>query len=473
MHIGQQLGQYLITATLGEGAMGQVFRGRDVQLNRDVAIKVLRPEISSRPDLVERFRNEAMTLASLHHGNICSVYAFVEHEGSHAMVLQHLEGESLEDVLKSTAKLDWANAKQVLWDVLAGLEEAHSAGIVHRDLKPANLMLTPSKKAVIMDFGIARVKNQQRATREGMMVGTLEYASPEQIRGEDVDARSDLYSLGMIAYELLLGRLPFDAKTDYEWVKAQTQETPDISQITEMHGKKVSAFVRKALEKQQEKRFNSAAEMRVALENTGTGTKPSFQTIRLPSLPKVATSVGAKDASGMLTVLKENAVLALSGGLVLLGLGFVALTHLSSNQSANATGKPLAPVIATPTYPAIEPREVTPISSSALPSAGGVPSPSQVLPAQEAPTPSLPTSEIVARPEPTSPLARIPASARENSPSPSSARLSTGVEVERPMSIDPLAAPSTPKAAKPAPPIYRSEPAASGSGWSARSGTKN
>jgi eukaryotic-like serine/threonine-protein kinase len=192
MQIGQTVGQYLITASLGEGAMGKVFRGRDTQLNRDVAIKVLRPEISSRPDLVERFRNEAMTLASLHHGNICSVYAFVEHAGQHAMVLQHLEGKPLEDVLREQGRCSWPDAKRILRDVLSGLQEAHGAGIVHRDLKPANLMVTPSQKVVIMDFGIARVKNQQRATREGMMVGTLEYASPEQIRGEDVDPRSDL-----------------------------------------------------------------------------------------------------------------------------------------------------------------------------------------------------------------------------------------------------------------------------------------
>ena len=105
MLIGETLGQYLITTPLGEGAMGQVFRGRDIQLGRDVAIKVLRPEISSRPDLVERFRNEAMTLASLHHGNICSVYAFIEHNSQHAMVLQHLEGKSLEDLLREQGKI--------------------------------------------------------------------------------------------------------------------------------------------------------------------------------------------------------------------------------------------------------------------------------------------------------------------------------------------------------------------------------
>ena len=121
MQIGQTVGQYLITAFLGEGAMGKVFRGRDTQLNRDVAIKVLRPEISSRPDLMERFRNEATTLASLHHGNICSVYAFVEHDGQHAMVLQHLEGRPLEDILREQGRQDWPETRRILRDVLSGL----------------------------------------------------------------------------------------------------------------------------------------------------------------------------------------------------------------------------------------------------------------------------------------------------------------------------------------------------------------
>lgn len=473
MRIGQQLGQYLITATLGEGAMGQVFRGRDTQLNRDVAIKVLRPEISSRPDLVDRFRNEAMTLASLHHGNICSVYAFVEHEGRHAMVLQHLEGESLEDVLKSTSKFDWAVAKSVLRDVLAGLEEAHAAGIVHRDLKPANLMLTPSRKVVIMDFGIARVKNQQRATREGMMVGTLEYASPEQIRGEDVDARSDLYSLGMIAYELLLGRLPFDAKTDYEWVKAQTQEVPDYSQVTELHGRQVSAFVRRALEKDPEKRFKSASEMMVALDSTGTGTKPSFPAVKLPSMPGIDLSSGSVAASGILKTLKENAVLAVSGGLVLLGLGFVALTHLGASRSGAVPVQVQAPGYVSPNNPQAGVQVVVPAPTAPATPVGGLPAMVPAVPQTSEPSPAAAAPELVARPAPVLPSTRVPAPARQSVSSPSSARISTGVEVERPMSIDPLTTPSAPRPVDSAPAISNNQSTSSGSGWSARSGTKN
>lgn len=313
--------------------MGQVFRGRDTQLGRDVAIKVLRPEISSRPDLVERFRNEAMTLASLHHSNICSVYAFIEHNAQHAMVLQHLEGESLEDVLRQQGKLTWPEAKSILRDVLAGLQEAHAAGIVHRDLKPANLMVTPSKKVVIMDFGIARVKSQQRATREGMMVGTLEYASPEQIRGEDVDARSDLYSLGMIAYEMLSGKLPFDAKTDYEWVKAQTTQDPDFSKLTEQVDRTVIQFLKSALEKSPSKRFSTAQSMLTALDSAKEMVQPILPNLRLSEVAQQTASSlrsATEKTSGIASILKANWVLILSGASVIIGLSFIALTHLQS-----------------------------------------------------------------------------------------------------------------------------------------------
>lgn len=453
--------------------MGQVFRGRDTQLNRDVAIKVLRPEISSRPDLVERFRNEAMTLASLHHGNICSVYAFAEHEGRHAMVLQHLEGESLEDVLKSTGKFTWPDAQQVLRDVLAGLEEAHAAGIVHRDLKPANLMVTPSKKVVIMDFGIARVKNQQRATREGMMVGTLEYASPEQIRGEDVDARSDLYSLGMIAYEMLLGRLPFNAKTDYEWVKAQTQEVPDFSEVSDLHSKAVGSFLRKVLEKATEKRFASASDMKAALDGIGSATKPSFPAIRLPSMSGTGTSSAAVSTARMLMALKENMVLAVSGAFVLLGLGFVALTHLGSSPPAGLAGQPQAPLVMTPPFNPAGSQVVNSGPFTPAASSGGEQSTPPLPPSQPVQIPSSPQPEVVARPAPSSPSTLPPTPARETSPTSSSARISTGVEVDRPMSIDPLTTPPTPRPAAPAPAVARNEPSTPAPGWSARSGTKN
>lgn len=429
MQIGQTVGQYLITASLGEGAMGKVYRGRDIQLNRDVAIKVLRPEISSRPDLVERFRNEAMTLASLHHGNVCSVYAFVEHEGQHAMVLQHLEGKPLEDVLRENGRVGWPEAKRILRDVLSGLQEAHAAGIVHRDLKPANLMVTPLQKVVIMDFGIARVKNQQRATREGMMVGTLEYASPEQIRGEDVDPRSDLYSLGIIAYEMLSGRLPFDAKTDYEWVKAQTTQDPDFAGLSDRYGRSVVQFLRKVLEKSPAKRFDTAQAMDAALEALRESSRPSLPSLGIPGMVQdTAASLSAvtKKSSGLVALAKENLVLVAAGTLILVGVGFVALTHL---QQPSSTSPPVAP------------------QGKAAVSAPATTSP-LTPPAQPVPT-ATPT---VAQPDPPVPRPITPPPSGEGK-----GRISIGTEGgERPMSMEapsPAAAPpQAPPAEKPARP---------------------
>lgn len=426
MQIGQTVGQYLITASLGEGSMGKVFRGRDTQLNRDVAIKVLRPEISSRPDLVERFRNEAMTLASLHHGNLCSVYAFIEHGGQHAMILQHLEGQPLEDVLREQGRFAWLEAKRVLRDVLSGLQEAHAAGIVHRDLKPANLMVTPSKRVVIMDFGIARVKNQQRATREGMMVGTLEYASPEQIRGEDVDSRSDLYSLGIIAFEMLQGRLPFDAKTDYEWVKAQTTQDPDFSDLSERHGRSVAQLLRKVLDKSPEKRFASAQEMDAALNSLKESSRPSLPNLGIPGVVRSAAasiSAAATNSSGMIALAKENLILVAAGFLALAGIGFVALTHLQRPSTS--------------TIPAVP--------------AGSIPAPALAnAPPPVPPVLSLPAPPI-SSPEPTPPMPRTPPRSAENQ-----GRISTGTEGGgRPMSTEvqaPAPSPQPPSVETPSKP---------------------
>lgn len=266
MQPGDIIGTYQIAEKIGEGAMGQVFRGKDIHLDRELAIKVLRPEISSHENLVNRFRNEALTMAKLHHSNICSLYAFIEHQGEHLMVLQFVEGQTVEALVKDGGKLASDEAMRIIAEVLSGLIDAHQQGIVHRDLKPSNLMMTKSGKVVIMDFGIAKAANQVRMTRAGMMVGTLEYASPEQLRGEDVGTQSDLYSLGIVAFELLTGQLPFKAETDYEWIQAHTTLKLDTEPIHCNLGggslsTSLSAFIERATNKEPSKRFSSASEM--------------------------------------------------------------------------------------------------------------------------------------------------------------------------------------------------------------------
>lgn len=325
MRIGEQCGPYLIRSLLGEGSMGEVYLGLDTQLQRDVAIKVLRPEISAQPGLVERFRNEATLLARLHHSNLCTVHAFFEHDGRHLMVLQYLNGQDLEALLRHgpqprDAALSFAS------DVLAGLAEAHSQNIVHRDLKPANLMLMPSGKVVIMDFGIARVRESQRSTRTGFMVGTIEYASPEQIKGLEVDARSDLYALGIILFELLMGRLPFNAQSDYEWITAQTQQEIDLAELTQKHGKAVAAVIRKATQKVPDKRYASAADMLQALQEAQAHQPgPAGRTTRPLATPAPLQAL-VPNGKRWLGLARENPLMSAALAMFLIGIGFFILS---------------------------------------------------------------------------------------------------------------------------------------------------
>lgn len=369
MNIGDRIGQYEVTGRLGQGAMGTVYKGVDTQLGREVAIKVLLAEISSKADLVERFRREATTLARLHHGNICSVYAFVEHQGEHLMILQCLEGQTLEDLLLEKGAIPPDQARAYCKDVLSGLHEAHSANVVHRDLKPANIMITPAGKAVIMDFGIARVRGEKRATREGMTVCTVEYASPEQIRGEDVDARSDLYSLGLVFYEMLEGSSPYAATTEYEWMKAHTEQEIDARHIDDRFGKKIRQFIGKAVEKNVDKRFASASTMLAAIEELPATIEPR----------KGSGATGRKggaSSAGSLAALVQgiNPIMGLSALLLMSGVVFFAVAHFSASRSdappapsvPTVSALPAAPIISAPPPPLMLP-EPTPAAIASTP----------------------------------------------------------------------------------------------------------
>ena len=255
------VGSYELEGLLGEGGIGQVYAAHDTVLGRHVAIKTLRPELSRDRNFVDRFYNEAKSLANLNHTNITTLYA-LHAEGDEAfMVMELVEGHTIETLLARVGRLTLHDTLAILAQVVPGIRYAHRRGVIHRDLKPANLMLTDEGVVKIMDFGIARVRGSQHLTQVGEFVGTFVYASPEQIRGEEVDERSDLYSLAIVVYRMLAGKPPFSSDNEYALMTAhlQTPPPPLLGQVPDLDAATEAALMR-ALAKKPEDRFASVDE---------------------------------------------------------------------------------------------------------------------------------------------------------------------------------------------------------------------
>lgn len=222
------VGQYEIRELLGEGGIGQVHAAYDTILQREVAMKSLRPELLSDANFVERFRAEATSLARLNHPNITTLYSLIPDGKNLYMVMELVRGHTLDDIMaKRKAPLDVRESLAIIAQAADGLEYAHRMGVIHRDIKPSNLMVADNGVLKIMDFGIARVRGSQRLTRSGSIVGTLAYMAPEQLRGEEGDETCDLYSLAIVLYELLTGSPPFSANSEYDLMQAQINQRPD------------------------------------------------------------------------------------------------------------------------------------------------------------------------------------------------------------------------------------------------------
>ena len=272
--IGQIVGNYKIEEKLGEGGMGAVYKGVDTMLDREVAIKVLRPELTSQTSVVERFRSEAVTLAKLNHPNIATLFSLFRHGEELFMVLEYVRGETLDNILQRRGALPSEEAIPVFSQVLDGINHAHELGIVHRDIKPANMMLTEKGTLKVLDFGIARLLGSARMTRAGNIIGTLEYMAPEQVKGAETDGRSDIYALGMMLYEVLTGRLPFQTENEFELMKLQTEEMPPAPrEINPAIPEEVEEAIMRAIQKNPDDRFQTAGEFRELLLEAGFGTQ--------------------------------------------------------------------------------------------------------------------------------------------------------------------------------------------------------
>ncbi len=297
---GTKLGPYEVVAPIGAGGMGEVYRARDTRLGREVAVKILPASFASDPERLRRFEQEARAVAALNHPNILAVYDIGSHDGAPFLVTELLEGETLRERL-SEGPLPLRKACDIAVQAAHGVAAAHEKDIVHRDLKPANIFLTRDGRVKILDFGLAKLTERQAstpgetqgatltaagATEPGVVLGTVGYMSPEQVRGKPADARSDIFSLGSVLYEMLSGRRPFERETSAETMSAILKEDPpELSGEGRNIPPGVERIVRHCLEKNPAERFQSARDLAFHLESlsgSSATSGPAMAAIRSP-----------------------------------------------------------------------------------------------------------------------------------------------------------------------------------------------
>jgi serine/threonine-protein kinase len=304
--IGTILGDYQIVSVIGRGGMGKVFKVRNTLSERIEAMKVLLPDVDTRPDLVERFLREIKVVAALEHPGIASLRTALRVNDQILMIMEFVEGSSLHWHMQQ-GKIDTARAVRFTQQVLEALAYAHRHGVVHRDIKPSNILVAPDDRVKLTDFGIASRSGDPRLTSEGMALGSLFYMSPEQMKAETVDARSDLYSVGVTLYEMLTGQPPVQGTSFYSILKAHMEGRPRaVTELAPEVSPELSGVIAKSLEKAPEARFRTAAEFHAALSgfaaerNSGSvatrilGAQPVFETptprtplpIEMPARPE-------------------------------------------------------------------------------------------------------------------------------------------------------------------------------------------
>ncbi|NIM90715.1 MAG: protein kinase [Candidatus Aminicenantes bacterium] len=273
--------RYEIIEELGKGGMGKVYRVFDKKIEGEVALKLVKPEIAAEKRTIERFRNELKTAREIAHRNVCRMYDLNEEKGTYYITMEYVPGEDLKSSIRRFGQIPVGKTISIAKQVCEGLSEAHRLGVVHRDLKPNNIMIDKEGNARIMDFGIARSIKGKGITGAGVMIGTPEYMSPEQVEGKDVDQRSDIYSLGIILYEMSTGRVPFEGDTPFTVGIKQKSEIPkDPKEINAQIPDDLSLLILRCLEKDKEKRYQSAGEVSSELERIERG---------IPSTERVST----------------------------------------------------------------------------------------------------------------------------------------------------------------------------------------
>src|SRR5580704_9756518 len=350
--------RFEILQLLGQGGMGAVYKARDTELERLVALKLIRPELASHPEILRRFKQELILAREVTHRNVIRIFDLGQAQGIKFITMEYVEGRDLKSLIHEKGKLTADEAVPIALQIAAALEAAHTAGVVHRDLKPQNVMSDKDGRVYVMDFGIARSLEHQGMTQTGALMGTPEYMSPEQAKGEKVDARSDLFALGIIFYEMLTGNSPFKAETAMAMMFKRTQEraTP-LSQLNIGVPPVISDIVSKCLEIRTDQRYQSAREVIQDLEAWKGGVPhstivPTSRRIRYaPSYQKwlVVGTLAAILASGGY-VLRDKLSLrpaVAPAPAAPIALAILPFHNASTDESINWIGPSLADMLST------------------------------------------------------------------------------------------------------------------------------
>lgn len=365
--IGKTIGQYHILSEIGRGGMAVVYKAEQTSLDRFVALKVLFPNFTGDSTSVERLYREAQAAARLDHPNIVEIYEVGEHEGLHFIAMKYVDGEPLDAILQQ-GPMPPARALKILAQVASALDYAHRHNVVHRDIKPSNIIVSAGDRIILTDFGLAKGTGSATLTSSGALVGTPAYMSPEQARGDEIDYRADIYSLGVVAYEMFAGRPPFTGNPLSIIMAHASQTPPPLRQFRPDLSAGVEAAVMKALAKEPAERYATAGEFAAALRQALTKPAPS------PTAQPVSEAARPPAAG------RSRLVWGIAGTIVVVAL-IVGLGAWATRDR----GRLAVPPLETPSVLAAAPTESVPAV---------IPSPTDTPPAASTPTP-VPTSTAV------------------------------------------------------------------------------